>query len=74
MGISGHMLGPKKLRKLSKLTGLPLSRAYIRNKAAEGVVWTSNGCEHYWIDPKTGEWEFNDLPSHWYTCSPEQRP
>lgn len=55
MGIGGHILGPRKLRKLAAPTGLPLDRAYIRNGYSEGVVWTADGCEHYRIDPKSGE-------------------
>ena len=73
MGIGGHVLGPKKLRKLAALTGLPLNRAIIRNHYGEGVVWTEAGCRHYQIDPKTGEHTEIADPFHWASCDPERR-
>lgn len=68
MGISGHILGPKKLRKLSGLTGLPLSRAYIRGNESEGVIWVEEGCQHYDIDWRTGDYTLITSPSHWGSC------
>lgn len=70
MGIGGHVLGPRKLRKLSGLSGLPLNRAYIRNEYAEGVVWNDDGtCTHYEIDKRTGEHSIIDNPGHWTSCT-----
>lgn len=70
MGIGGHILGPRKLRRLAVLTGLPLDRAYIRNHHSEGVVWTTTGCQHYRIDTDTGE--YTEIPqeeiAHWTSC------
>lgn len=69
MGIGGHMLGAKKLRKLSALTGLNLSRAYIRGPGSEGVVWHEDGTHsHYYIDPKTGQHKEDPHPMHWVSC------
>lgn len=70
MGIGGHILGPRKLRQLQRLTGLPLNRAYIRNGYGEGVVWNDDGtCIHYAIDPRTGAAETISEPGHWTSCT-----
>ncbi len=69
MGIGGHMLGVKKLRRLSALTGLDLRRAYIRGSTAAGVVWTGDDHLHYLINPKTGEHRVESNPMHWGSCS-----
>lgn len=73
MGISGHMLGPRKLRRLNRLTGLNLDRAYIRNRYAEGRAVVNGECVHYAIDPATGESEAieaDDTPVRtcWSSC------
>lgn len=69
MGIGGHILGPKKLRRLSRLTNLDLRRAYIRNGEAEGTVWEDDGShKHYAINPKTGETRWIPNPMHWGSC------
>ena len=74
MGIGGHVLGLRKLRRLQRLTGLPLDRAIIRNHYCEGVVWTDTGCSaHYEIDLSTGEATVIEEPFHWGTCRPEGR-
>lgn len=77
MGISGHMLGPRKLRRLSRLSGLDLDRAYIRNRYAEGRVLSGSAtCTHFRIDPRTGESTMlteDDSPVslHWSSCPRE---
>ena len=68
MGIGGHILGEKKLRRLSRLSGLDLDRAYIRGHASEGRVIRDGGCVHYAIDPSTGEHERINQPMHWTSC------
>jgi len=73
MGIGGHILGPRKLRRLRALTGLPLDRAYIRNHHAEGVIWSDDGCRHFEIDPHTGAHKPIAEPDHWTTCDPSKR-
>ena len=75
MGISGHMLGPRKLRRLSELTGLPLDRAYIRNHDSEGRVIVDGRCVHYEINPETGEHHQIDpeVYGHWSSCPREGR-
>ena len=70
MGIGGHMLGPRKLRRLRNLTGLNLRRAYIRGRGCEGVVGEMGpGHIHYRIDPKVGDYEPIANPMHWGSCS-----
>ena len=72
MGIGGHMLGEKKLRRLSRLTGLALDRAYRRGRAAEGRVIEDGRCVHYSIDPVTGEHKRRSEGEpllHWSSCS-----
>lgn len=72
MGIGGHILGDRKLRRLRELTGLDLDRAYIRNRDAEGRVIEVDGrCVHYSIDPKTGVYALNIDPIHWASCPKE---
>lgn len=71
MGIGGHMLGPKSLRRLSRLTGLSLDRAYIRGREAGGRVIEDGRCIHFRIDPKTGASERVERPTHWTSCPRE---
>lgn len=68
MGIGGHILGPKKLRRLSRLTGLALERAYTRDGDSEGIVWNGDDHIHYRIDPYTGEHRALLNPNHWASC------
>ncbi len=70
MGISGHMLGPRKLRRLQRACGLPLFRAYIRNHYCEGVVQQDefSTCRHFEIDPVTGAYREIEYPIHWASC------
>ena len=73
MGIGGHILGPKRLRRLNRDTGKQFDRAVIRGHDATGVVWTPDGCEHYEIDERT--WESVQIvdPVHWFTCNSMNR-
>lgn len=71
MGIGGHMLGEKSLRRLNRLTGLDLDRAYIRGNHSEGVAYTGTTCVHYEINPKTGAWIVESDPIHWASCPKE---
>ncbi len=70
MGISGHILGPRKLRSLSRLTGLNLKRAYIRNGYSEGIVSNGRWHVHVVIDPYKGSWYVRTVPysGHWASC------
>lgn len=69
MGIAGHILGPKKLRAMSALTGLDLVRAYRRGGAGEGIVASEGGHLHYAFNPVTGEHRIVESPMHWASCS-----
>ena len=68
MGISGHILGDKKLRKVARSTGVPFTSAFIRNREAQGVVIVGDKCLHYWFDPKTWEATRVSNPTHWASC------
>ena len=70
MGISGHMLGDRALRRLVRKTGLPLDRAYIRGHESEGRVIIDGKCHHYDINPDTGEYREIDpsVSGHWSSC------
>ena len=78
MGISGHILGEKKLRRLRRLTGLPLDRAYRRGKDCEGRLLGADGvCRHYAIDPDTGEYRQrteSETLLHWVSCREPRDP
>jgi hypothetical protein len=71
MGIGGHILGEKKLRRLREISGLDLDRAYIRNKDAEGRVIMDGKCIHYKIDPDSGQSIQIDAGIHWTSCPKE---
>jgi hypothetical protein len=75
VGIGGHIVGERKLRRLVAKTGLPLNRAYIvSSHYGQGVVWTETGCRHYSFDPKSGDiLEEIHTPTHWTTCDPKER-
>jgi len=69
MGIGGHVLGDKKLRVLSRKTGLSLNRAIRRNDECEGVIHHQDGsCTHYKITYSTGDAEVIKNPTHWTSC------
>jgi hypothetical protein len=68
MGISGHMLGERKLRRLSERTGLPLDRALHRGHACEGRTVTDGVCTHYDIDWDSGAHRLIEEPLHWSSC------
>lgn len=68
MGISGHMLGERKLRRLRRLTGLDIDRAFHRGHDCVGRVITDGVCRHYSIDWDTGEYTLIILPMHWTSC------
>lgn len=69
MGIAGHILGPRKLRKLCRLTGVTFNRAYNHNGYCEAVVWLDEGCEHYLIDRDTHIATPFTPRCHWTSCT-----
>jgi len=71
VGIGGHMLGEKKLRRLSEVSGLSLDRAYRRGRECEGRVVAGGRCIHYEIDWDTGENKVITT-THWSSCPKEQ--
>jgi hypothetical protein len=73
MGISGHILGPRKLRRLQRETGLPFDRAYNRNGVGAARIVDDAGCHHYWIDFRDYRVEPIDRPTHWSSCPTDPR-
>lgn len=69
MGISGHILGPRKLRKLVRETGMPFDRAYRRNNYGGGRVAYDGTCLHYEIDFTTMSVMPIINPTHWSSCT-----
>ena len=71
MGISGHILGDRKLRQLQRLTGLPFDRAYRYHDFGAGRLIDADGkCRHYNVNFRTGETELEEDPIHWQSCPP----
>lgn len=69
MGISGHILGERKLRKLNRETGMDFDRAYNRNGQGEARMIDERGdCLHFWVDFRTMEVELLEFPMHWTSC------
>lgn len=69
MGIGGHMLGPRKLRKLNRETGMEFDRAFNRDGVGGARLLDENGeCRHYWINFRTMEIELVLNASHWSSC------
>lgn len=68
MGIGGHMLGPTKLARLRRVSGLNLDRAFRRGRQCEGRVIWGDWCLHYEIDWATGEHRRFNPTNHWVSC------
>lgn len=74
MGIGGHMLGPRRLRRLQRITGLPLDRAFRRGRQCEGRVVWGGRCFHYDIDWATGVHHVIPTVIHWVSCPQRGTP
>lgn len=68
MGISGHILGERKLRALQRWSGIPFDRAYNRNGAGGARVVWHGICRHYWVDFREKRIELDPRPTHWHSC------
>lgn len=68
MGIAGHILGEKKMRKLNRETGMNFDRAFNRNGQGVGRVLFGATDTHYAIDFTTYEIAYIDDPTHWTSC------
>jgi hypothetical protein len=68
MGIGGHMLGERKLRRLNRETGMVFDRAYNRNGTGVARIKDETGCRHFFVSFQT--WEFEEIPepTHWWSC------
>ena len=72
MGISGHILGDRKLRQLQRLTGLPFDRAYRYHDTGGARLIDEDGrCRHYDVNFRTGETELEEDATHWTSCPPQ---
>jgi hypothetical protein len=69
MGLSGHILGDVKLRRLTRITGVLFDRAYNRNGFGEGRVIEGEECVHYAINFDTFEVIRIEDARHWYSCT-----
>lgn len=75
MGISGHMLGEKKLARLNRETGNNFDRAYNRNGFGAARTFDERGeCLHFAVNFKTLEVEMIEFPTHWSSCPSRMRP
>lgn len=69
MGISGHILGARKLSKLNRETGIQFDRAFNRNGLGAGRVVSEGECiAHYSIDFRNLVVELEAEPQHWWSC------
>ena len=73
MGIGGHILGPRKLRRLVKATGIPFDRAFNRNGDGGGRTIVDGKCQHYDIDFRSMEVVKLECARHWETCPRDAR-
>lgn len=72
MGISGHILGDRKLRQLQRLTGLPFDRAYRYHDTGGARLIDEDGrCRHYIVNFRTGEALLQERTIHWSSCPPQ---
>lgn len=69
MGISGHILGDRKLRQLNAhFPGYTFNRAYNRNGQGEARMFVNGECIHFWVNFHTWEIERVHPPRHWSSC------
>lgn len=70
MGIGGHMLGSKKLKRLRDISGLTnIDRAYTRGNYTEARVLMGSRHFHVRVDKTTGEWfPIEGDVTHWTSC------
>lgn len=73
MGIAGHMLGDKALRRLNLRTGMHFDRAFIRGHECEGryVLRSTIGgdvCVHCQVDLDTYLIKALTFSHHWSSC------
>ena len=70
MGISGHILGERKMRRLNRVTGMDFDRAYRYHGPTYARRINEHGqCEHFVVNEVTGEVVQNiDQTIHWTSC------
>lgn len=74
MGIGGHILGPRKLRQISRDVGIDFDRAFNRNGYCVGRRLNEEGqCEHYEVDLVARTATLILDPMHWTSCRDRER-
>lgn len=69
MGISGHILGARNLRRLNAELGTDFDRAYRLHHQGGGRRVNEQGqCEHYDFNLVTKEVTRDINPMHWTSC------
>ena len=73
MGISGHMLGEKKLRRLNNWSGMEFDRAFNRNGGGAARTIEDGACVHYVVDFEAKKISRNPDSGHWSSCYDGER-
>ena len=68
MGIAGHMLGERKLRRLVAWSGIPFDRAFNRNGEGVARLVVDGRCVHFFVDYRAQTVERITSPTHWSSC------
>lgn len=68
-GVSAQRLSARKTRRIARVTGLPVIRAWSHGGYVHDFV--TAGHLHGWHDLKTGEWGiYAEVTTHYNTCPP----
>lgn len=69
MGISGHILGERKMRQLNReFPGYDFDRAFRYHGPTHARTRISGECQHFVCDHVTGEVTLLEDVNHWYSC------
>ena len=65
--MSAQRLGEKGTRRIERATGVDILRAWANGGYVLSFVATAH--RHGWFDKKTGEWGWDEKPSHYVSCA-----
>ncbi|MGW2533510.1 hypothetical protein ACWCTD_03370 [Streptomyces sp. NPDC001499] len=65
--MSAQVLNPASTRRIARSTGLDIARAWSHGGYTMAFVTADH--RHGLWDKKTGEWEFEQDPAHYTSCS-----